>query len=327
MAADSLLGGASAVASLSQSAKDLINAVLADSVSKDGNTPKTDQLLGGTLVTATGANAEKQVVLATNAAFSGNVDLGALVANVQAPANVAVAAEGLAAEATAAQAKDYFTSLINAALPSGQSTQKEALTKAVELVTTGAAAPTDKAAVKVISVSDSAANSSGNQVKITGTGTTQEIVALNVSGLSSGKTLVVENLERAVIVGGGTVQVSGTTPAFVAGDASNQSIAGGSGADTLVGGGGSDTLAGGAGADKFGFVSGGNYTIADLGTGDKLAFSFTGLTTFNQLAAAVTGISQAGGNTTYSFAGGSSITLVGLSPTQVTADLIQFTLT
>lgn len=326
MAADSLFGGASTIASLSQSARDLINAVLADSVSTGGSTPKTEQLAGGTLVTATGANAEAQVVLATNAAFSSDVDLGALVANVQAPANVAIAAEGLASQATAAQAKDYFTSLISQALPAGPSTQKEALTKAVELITTGAAAPAGNSAVKLISVSDSATSSGGNQVKVTGTGTTSEVVALNIANLSSGKTLVVENLERAVIVGGGTVQVSGTSPSFVVGDSFNQSISGGSGADTLVGGGGSDTLAGGAGADKFGFVSGGSYTVADFGAGDKLAFSFTGLTTFDQLAAAVTGFSQAGGNTTYSFVGGSSITLVGISPSQITADLIQFSL-
>lgn len=325
MSADSLFGGSSATASLSQSARDLINSVLADSVSKDGVAPRTEQIAGGTLVTATGANAEQQVVLATNAAFAGNVNLGNVVANVEAPANVAIAAEGLATAATAAQAKDYFTSLINAAIPAGQTAQKEALTKAVDLVTS-VGAPTGTSAVKVISVSDSAANSSGNQVKITGTGTTSEIVALNVSGLSAGKTLVVENLERAVVVGSGVVQVSGSTAAFVAGDSGNQSISGGAGADTLVGGGGSDTLVGGAGADKFGFVSGGAYTIADLGTGDKLAFSFAGLTTFDQLAAAVTGVSQAGGNTTYSFGGGSSITLVGISPSQVTADLIQFTL-
>ena len=139
--------------------------------------------------------------------------------------------------------------------------------------------------------------------------------------------LILQDLEKVVLVNKADVVVTGTKAALVVGDNADQKITGGQGADTLVGGGGSDTLVGGAGNDTFGFVSGGSFVIGDFNpANDKLAFSVPGISNFNQLASLVTGVENTSSGVTYTFGNAGSISLVGINSTDVTADLITFTL-
>ena len=92
------------------------------------------------------------------------------------------------------------------------------------------------------------------------------------------------------------------------------------------GGGGNDTLIGGSGDDVIGFNSIGDYTV-EIDGADKLAFQFDGINTIEDLLPFVTGVSEADGNVTYEFLNGeASITLVGMTADEVTADMVIFNL-
>jgi hypothetical protein len=155
----------------------------------------------------------------------------------------------------------------------------------------------------------------------------KQVFALNLSKLGTEKTLVIKNIEAALVAGPGNVRVEGNGATRINSDNFGQNITGGGGNDTLVGG-GNDTLTGGVGADIFGFSSAakGNFTITDFNkTTDQIGLKITGVTTFAQLQAAVTGGSYANGAMTYNLGPDISITLVGINPTDITADMIKFT--
>jgi hypothetical protein len=155
----------------------------------------------------------------------------------------------------------------------------------------------------------------------------KQVFALNLGKLGADTTLVVKNIEAALVAGPGSLRVDGTAGARVNSDNFGQNITGGGGNDTLVGG-GNDTLTGGVGADIFGFSSAakGNFTITDFNkTTDQIGLKLTGVSTFAQLQAAVTGGSYANGAMTYNLGPDISITLVGINPTDITADMIKFT--
>jgi Ca2+-binding RTX toxin-like protein len=92
----------------------------------------------------------------------------------------------------------------------------------------------------------------------------------------------------------------------------NDLISGGNGADLIAGNKGDDTLSGGAGADTFVFeFGGGNDQVADFQIGtDTLALE-------NGLG--VSGGTESGGNTTVTFSDGSSVTVIGVSKTDLAA--------
>jgi Ca2+-binding RTX toxin-like protein len=100
------------------------------------------------------------------------------------------------------------------------------------------------------------------------------------------------------------------------GEAGNDYLVGHSGNDTLDGGIGDDTLAGGSGADTFVFDgSWGDDTVTDFEDGiDLLDFTGSGLT-FGDLS-----ISQSGSDTLVEDAFGNSITLSGITASDITAD-------
>ncbi len=92
----------------------------------------------------------------------------------------------------------------------------------------------------------------------------------------------------------------------------NDTLAGGDGADRIEGNRGDDVLSGGAGADTFVFSFGdGNETVTDFAAGtDTLAL---------QNGLGVSGGAESGGNTLVTFSDGGTVTVIGVSKTDLAA--------
>jgi Ca2+-binding RTX toxin-like protein len=328
MSADSLIGGSNVSSSLDSNTKSILDNVLNDT---QGGSVVTSTLGSATVVMGLGANNETQaVIVPTTSPVHGTFTDTNFVVDVTLPTNVGLTFEGINDVVSGAESTNYLTSLINEALPSNSTNsaelaERQSLLNAVSTVVNNST-DTDNI-VRVVNVLNNTSSSTAPQeIVISGSSSSNEIVALNLNNLNSNTTVSISNIDRAVIVGNGAVRVSGDAPVSVAGDNGNQLIIGGAGSDTLVGGGGSDTLVGGSGTDLFGFNSTGNYQIQNFGTGDGFAFRVAGISNISELNALITDSHYSGGNTTYNFVGGSSITLVGLAPNQVLADLIHFTI-
>jgi Ca2+-binding RTX toxin-like protein len=324
-ASDSLIGGTStdSAQGLSQTTIDILNNVLADT--QESSVQKTT-VGGAAVVTGLGAdNTPQGVLVESNATVTGTFVVGTSNSAVDLPAHVGLTSEGLATVVTPQEANTYLLGLIAQALPSDSTNsaviaERASLTTAVNQLLKANLNTTS--AVNVVNVTDST-TTTGNDIHIT-SNNTSDILAINMTAVHNGNTLVLGNVSSAVIIGSGAVQVSGTTSAIVIGDSGNQLITGGTGSDTLVGGGGSDTLVGGTGNDTYGFNAAGQYTVKSAGASDSLQFNIPNITNIDQLAALVTNVVVQNNNTTYSFVGGSTITLVGITPDQVTANLIHF---
>lgn len=158
-----------------------------------------------------------------------------------------------------------------------------------------------------------------------GSSTGKQLFVLNLANLQD-KTLVLKNVEAATLASNGKVRADGSTPILITSDNKAQIIEGGSGNDTLIGT-GSDTLTGGAGNDVFGFDGTGKYIVTDFNkAGDLLAFNLPGVTTVDQLKAQVTGVVKTGASITYQLGADTSITLIGVAASDLTAAMITFTL-
>lgn len=329
MAADSLIGGTSITNTLSVTTKNILNSALNDT---QQSTIQTTAIGSATVVQGLGANNEAQGVLVESASpVVGTLSNGDFVVNVNLPANVGLTFEGLNSVVSKGAVSAYLNSLIDVALPAAttDSSNGAALrTSLVNAVDTALAHAGANNVVRLVNVTDSTPSGSApaDLLITAAAGSNNEVVALNMSGIKTGNTVVLGDIGSAVIVGAGTVRVSGSTSAIVVGDNSDQVIIAGTGSDTLVGGGGFDTMVGGSGANTFGFNSAGQYTIQGAGSGDTLGFSIPGITNINQLAALVSDVTVVNNNTTYTFVGGSTITLVGITPDQITAGLIHFTI-
>ena len=326
--ADSITGGIDSAATLSQTTKDILKNVITG-ITGTGTVPSVVSVSGTSVVSGVDVNNNYQgVIVHSEAPVIGTVIIGTSNNSVILPAHVGLTSQGLAAPVTADVANTYLLGLINAALPAASTNpdvieQRQSLTTAVNQILENSSTTTS--AVNVINVIDSTEVGSGPQNIVINSNNTSDILAINMSAIRDGNTLVLGNVTSAVIVGSGTVKVgSGTTSAIVIGDSADQLIIGGTGSDTLVGGGGSDTLVGGTGANTFGFNAAGDYEVRGLGEGDLFHFNIPGVDNFTQLAALVTGTTTVNGNTTYTFVGGSTITLVGITPEQVTANLFNF---
>jgi len=325
--ADSITGGIDSNATLSQTTQDILNAVINDITGTD-TVVSVVSVDGTQVVSGIDANDNYQgVIVESTAPVTGTVIIGTSNNDVILPAHVGLTSQGLATAVTADVANTYLLDLIAAALPSTSTNPdvielRQSLTTAVNQILS--ANPNTTSAVNVINVIDSTTVGSAPQNIVINSNNASDILAINMSGVRDGNILVLGDVSSAVIVGSGTVQVSGTTPAIVIGDSSNQMITGGTGSDTLVGGGGSDTLVGGTGNNTFGFNAAGEYTVRNLGAGDSIQFNIHGVDNFAKLATLVTGSTTENGNITYTFVGGSTITLVGITPDQVTANLIHF---
>jgi len=333
MAADSLIGGTSVTSTLIPTTLAIINAVLVDT----HGAVQTTTVGGATVVTGIGATNNPQGVLVESAApVTGTVVIGTTNSNIVLPAHVGLTSEGLVTQSTPTQAQTYLLGLIAEALPANSTNPaviaaNTSLTQAVNQAIAQAhtSNPNATNAVNVINVTDSTTTGSAPQNIVITSNNISDILAINMSAVRNGNTVLLGNANstgvvNAVIIGPGHVAVNSNAPTLIIGDAGNQVFQGGTGQDTLVGGGGSDTLVGGSGIDVFGFNAGGQYTIQGAGTGDALQFSVPGVPNLAQLIALITGVVVQDGNTTYSFAGGSTITLVGVTPDQVTANLIHF---
>ena len=323
MAADSIVGAVTT--GLSTQSKDLLTAVVA---AINGTATVTD-IGTSTVVTGTDKSGNTTgALISKGAATTGTINDGAVQLKVDLPAKVGLNLAGPAKEVTAAAAVTYFNELIASALPSSNKTtavveKRASLESAVSLASDGQG---NSLAVRVIGITnESTTGKATDTVKLSGSSTgNKEVVAVNASNLSKEQTLILENLDRVVLVNDAKVQVLGDS-AFVAGDNANQNITGGFGADTLVGGGGSDTLVGGYGADKFGFVGGGTTIVGDFSKaqGDKLAIQLTGVSTNAQLINAVTAIQDTPTGMAVTFGSFGTITLVGVKIADITADMVQ----
>lgn len=193
---------------------------------------------------------------------------------------------------------------------------------------------TSSSLIQSLLVSDSAGSHQGvdslvgaNDILVDGGSNSDSTVfIINLAGLG-GKTLVLDNIHFASVAAQGTVRVDDNTPIRISSDSQAQNISGGGGNDTLIGS-GNDTLTGGGGNDIFGFNgTAGHYTITDFNkAADKLAFAIPGITTVDQLKAHVTSVTHDSTSITYNFGPDTSITLVGITPGDLTASMIQFTL-
>lgn len=188
------------------------------------------------------------------------------------------------------------------------------------------------ASLQVVTPGTSAAQTaqSSSEIAIIGNANREQLLAVNLAPVADDKIVALENIENALLIGNGAVRISGNQPAVVAGDNADQVIIGGGGSDTLVGGGGSDTLNGGAGNDVYGITggAGSNLRIEGFSVGqDSLAFKLPGVTNFEQLVARVSVVNFVNGNIVATFADGSTVTLVGVTPDQLTASLAAFKFT
>lgn len=278
----------------------------------------------------------------TDAPVTAAIEDGVLAVTVTLPPGVDLAVSGPAAAVNANQMTAYINDLVGKALSEQASDPYvaayiAALEKAIN--TLQQQVDGQEVVVRVVSFAGSSGSASGSATTETastgnnivfdaGSAATNELFALRLDQVADGTTVTLKNVENAMLIDSGSVIVDGSTAARVVGDMTDQKITGGAGNDTLVGGGGNDTLVGGAGDDVLGFNALGHYTLEGFGNGsDKLAFDIDTITNIAQLEALITDVQQADGNVTYVFnQGEASITLIGVTADQISADLVQFTL-
>jgi Ca2+-binding RTX toxin-like protein len=164
-------------------------------------------------------------------------------------------------------------------------------------------------------------------VKLDFSGTPGDVV--NVLVAQTGAKVEAVDAKAVGFVGTGEVTVTTTdgSGTLVVGDAFAQKLDGSqnSGHDTLIGGAGNDTLVGGAG-DVIGFNGLGHFTVVGTEKGVSFTFLFEGIHSVQDLAQYLTGITETASGVTFHFGDAASITLVGVSASQVTADMIHFNL-
>lgn len=324
---DSVLGSIAGYDNLSDSAKALFAEVLQDQVGGLTGTTFTT-ITGGTLAVGQGAGGVVQGVVVTDAgaAVTAELNAGSLQVNVGLPAGVAVAFQGQPTAVAPAAGQAYVSGLIEEAMGPAASVAKEALLKGTTAIFDSMGATAESVNVNIVSLNGSSSNGTGN-VTFTGQADSSDVMAFVMSSLTPNQTLVMQDVNAALIVGGGSVQVQGSNGAVIAADTANQVIIGGAGNDTLIGGGGHDTLTGGEGANVFGVnTASGSLVLADFNVKvDKLAFNFDGINRWEDLGPYFTGVTtDAQGNAVAQFGDLYNITFVGLRPEDITTDFLKF---
>ena len=278
----------------------------------------------------------------TDAPVTAQIIDGTLAVTVTLPPGVDLATSGPSTTVNANQMAGYINDLVSKALSTQASdpyiaSYIAALEQAIK--TLQGQVDGQDVVVRVVSFGDNSGSAAGsattgaastgnNIVFDAGTAATNELLVMRLDQVTEGTTITLKNIENAMLVGDGSVIVDGSSAARVVGDLADQRITGGAGNDTLVGGGGNDTLVGGAGDDVLGFNAVGHYTIEGFGNGsDKLAFDFDTITNIAELEALITDVQETDGNVTYVFnQGEATITLIGVTANEISADLVQFTL-
>lgn len=328
MAADSLVGGV--YDELSEASQNLIDYFLSDTV--DG-VVTTTEVGSGTLIVGQGSGGTTQGVLISSAGqvVTGEVDAGGLTLTIALPPGVSFVFEGPSEPVSAEEADAYIAGLLESAFPDPANPERVTLEKAIAELLDALGGTGGTMSVKVIGLIDESTGSSlaqtdgPNDVVFQGTNAS-ELLAFVMSQVDSGKTLVLKDVQGALLVGSGSVRIDDENGTLVFGDLGNQDITGGTGADTLVGGGGADTLTGGGDSDVFGVnYAFGSLTFTDFDVAnDKLAFLFAGVDSWDDIAPYFTGLTQDDTGVTAHFGNYTSITFVGVTPEELTIDILTF---
>ncbi len=344
MAIESILGGAGGD-TVSEDTKALLASFMTDTI--EGTSTVADLAGTGFMVTGIGSTGELQgVVSSGDVAVAAEIKDGSMTLNVALPSGVSIGFQGLPGDVTAEVAQTYMQSQIDAVLDPNSTNPviqayRASLSNALDLLLGGL---NEKLNVKIVSLTDKTSATTGalgEEATATGTGniitfdagptgSTSELLTFLMGEIKAGNTLELKGVSNALLIGDGSVVVSGSQAAKIVGDSASQKVVGGSGNDTLVGGGGSDILVGAGGNDVYGINAGGNLTIV-ADKGDSVAFKFDGLSTLEQLVSFVTNVSDSSAGISIDFVGGSAnsgltVTLVGLHAADVTADMIKFTI-
>lgn len=356
MAAESLLG-THVVNIPSQAAKVLIDKFLSDS--NPASLKQGDAGNGASVIVYSGGNGDVNIAITPpGRATAGSLSEGpGKSLEFQLPADTGLVSKNIDAD-DAATAQDYVKGIVDKYLPDNAANpaaavQKaaiiDALARALDLAGTGSAinvtirnidfftgntsANQPDSGQQALAVLDASGAYQGADSLVgaddvlldAGSSEGNQLFVVNLAGLAD-RTLVLQNVDAAVLAAGGTVSVAGSTPIRITSDSMAQNITGGGGADTLIGT-GNDTLAGGAGADVFGFTGVGHYVISDFDTaGDALVFDVAGIGNLGELKARVTSVVATSTGISYNFGPDASVTLVGLSVDDLTAGMIKFTL-
>jgi Ca2+-binding RTX toxin-like protein len=223
---------------------------------------------------------------------------------------------------------------------------KASIAKIVESLGDNGATPGTKYTITFVALSSTGGGTSGGGMESRATvdgdvifdagtaASSSEVLAFVMSNLKATQTLVMKNVEAALLLGNGTARVDGTKGALVSAGLGEQNLTGGMGNDTLIGGGGRDTLTGGLGSDVFGIgTKDAHIKVTDFTPGvDMLGFRIDGVTNLTDLSKLYTGFTYtagagtAAGDTVLNFGNDMSVTLVGVTPSQLTLDMLQFTL-
>lgn len=312
MAADSIIGAVDGYDDLPDSTKEILGDFLNDT--QDGDV-EIESVTGGTVATGVGANNEVQsVIIADGSGDPIAVTSGGFTATIEvADPQTVIAVEG--PDGDQASSDDYFRDVVDSVVGStapGAAELNDSLNQAIDQVAG------EGSIIKIIKI---IGDGDGT---IKGSGSGNEVTALNMN--QAGGDVIIEGLDKVIVVGSGTVIVGDDTDTIIAGDLRDQTIVGGGGNDTIIGGAGNDTITGGLGDDAFGFVGGANThtTITDFSAGDSILIDIEGVSSIEDLKAMLVSVDTSGGNLTATFTDGSSITLVGVSADEITADLFSF---
>lgn len=317
----------------------------------DGSTLAVGNIGSATYVHAETGDGEVfgRLIGSTTGRADGDLSDTVMQMQVDLPLGVGLSMQGPSQLQTAIEANDYFGNLIDTILPAGFEFVQDSWNASVSQATQQAERVGGPAtAVRMVSIDDGAAAGAQDLI-VSGSGAVETVVlnmfGSNLSNLSStdeatrgtafengvqaGHTIKIQDIDSAVILGNGKVNVLGSSDTYVVGDAFNQDITGSAGNDTLIGGGGSDTLKGGSGADTFGIDFKGDALIRDFdgSEGDMLSFG-GGVTLRHFLQADITDIAAG----PFSLGGinialdGHNITLVGITADQLTLDMLKFDL-
>ena len=361
MAIDSLFGGSDKVDGGGGGLLDAGDRALLDSLLADFVGGPAVDFDGGKLLNGTGPGGEKQGALTPGTGqLEGPITNGDVTMEVDIPAGTGLTFSGKDGQTPAAAESylntaigGYFSPNVDPNSDAGQ--QRLSLTDAVDdllgslgggkdisvrlIDFLGKTSPgslhaltTTASSQQAFALLDSSGNYQGvdslagsNEILIdVGTSKGRQVFALAL-GNTYGKTVVMANMEGAILGGAGTVKVSGNTPIMITSDNQAQNITGGGGNDTLLGT-GNDTMAGGLGNDIFGITAKGNYVITDFNkAGDKL-YADLGVTTIDQLHAKITSVATVGNSLVYHLGPDISVTLVGIHAGDITAAMVKFTL-
>lgn len=324
---DSVIGSLAGYNNLSDEAKALFAEVLKDQVGGLAGTTFTP-ITGGTLAVGQGAGGVVQGVVVTDAgaAVTAELNAGSLHVNVGLPAGMAVAFQGQPTAVAPDTALAYVNGLIQDAMGSEESIPKASLINGTAALLNAVGATAENVNINVVNLNGSSSDGTGN-VTFTGQADSNDVIAFVMNSLTPNQTLVMQDVNAALIVGFGSVQLQGSNGAVIAADVSDQVIIGGAGNDTLIGGGGHDTLAGGEGANVFGVnTASGSLVLADFDVKvDKLAFDFDGINRWEDLGPFFTGVTtDAQGNAVAQFGDLYNITFVGLRVEDITTDFLKF---